>query len=95
MARVVKTSQLRKSESEKGRMTWWDFFNTAAGAVSLMGFIIAVVLGVVSWRSTRATNQLIARGDARTQEIRAQMDARAERMHGETLAVLERIDARA
>ena len=47
-------------------MIWWDFFHTAAGAVSLMGFIIAVVLGVVSWRSTRATNQLIARGDART-----------------------------
>jgi hypothetical protein len=54
-------------------MTWWDFFNTAAGAASLMGLVLGVVLGVVSWRSTRATLTVLDR-----------MDQRAEARHRET-----------
>jgi hypothetical protein len=66
----------------------WDWFNTAAGAASLMGLILAVILGVVSWRLTRATDALIERTSARTQELMA---------HGtsETKAILERMDQQA
>jgi hypothetical protein len=35
----------------------WDWFNTAAGAASLMGFILAVILGLVSWCISRATDR--------------------------------------
>ena len=69
-------------------MTWGDFFNTAAGAASLMGLVLGLVLGVVSWRSTRATHQLIARGDAQTQTL-------LREIHTDTLAVLNAIDQRA
>jgi hypothetical protein len=30
-------------------MNWYDWFNMAAGASSLMGLILAAILGVVSW----------------------------------------------
>lgn len=88
----------------------WDFFNTAAGAASIMGLIIAAVLGVVSWRSTQATDRLIrtgkadtdrliAEGEARTQallvEMRASTAATLAQMHTETQQTLDRIDARA
>jgi hypothetical protein len=70
----------------------WDWFNTTAGAASLMGFILAVILGLVSWRISRATDRLIAQshretqalmaqGDARTHEILARMDERTTRMN--------------
>ena len=65
-------------------MSGWDFFNTAAGAASLMGLVLGLVLGVVSWRSTRATLTVLER-----------MDQRADERHRETLTVLDRIDARA
>ena len=73
-------------------MNWWEWFNTAAGAASLMGLILGVVLGMVSWRISRATDKLIlqnsrdthaliVQGDARTQDILARMDERTTRMN--------------
>ena len=41
-------------------MNWWEwFFNTAAGAASLMSLILGGILGVVSWRIIRSTDKLI------------------------------------
>jgi hypothetical protein len=41
-------------------MSWWEwFFNTAAGAASLMSLILGGILGTVSWRISRATDKLI------------------------------------
>lgn len=66
----------------------WEWFNTAAGAASLGGLILAAILGAVSWRISRATDRLISQGDAHTQAILAEMDARHT-------ALLERMDQRA
>jgi hypothetical protein len=85
---LVKIGRAGHATAAQRRGMTWDFFNTAAGAASLMGLIIAVVLGVVSWRSTRATNQLIAEGDAHTQRL-------IREVHADTLASQERLEARA
>jgi hypothetical protein len=74
-------------------MSWWEwFFNTTAGAASLISLILGGILGVVSWRISRSTDKLItqsytetrtliAEGDARTQDILARMDERTARMN--------------
>jgi hypothetical protein len=74
-------------------MSWWEwFFNTAAGAASLMSLILGGILGVVSWRISRTTDKLITQshtetrmliteGDARTQDILVHMDERTARMN--------------
>lgn len=74
-------------------MSWWAwFFNTTAGAASLMSLILGGILGLVSWKISRATDKLItqshtdtrtliAQGDARTQDILARMDDRTTRMN--------------
>jgi hypothetical protein len=74
-------------------MSWWEwFFNTAAGAASLMSLILGGILGVVSWRISRSTDKLITHGrdsthalikemHADTQRTLAQMDERTTRMN--------------
>jgi hypothetical protein len=74
-------------------MRWWEwFFNTAAGAASLMSLILGSILGVVSWRISRSTDKLITHGrdstqmlikevHADTQRTLAQMDERTTRMN--------------
>ena len=74
-------------------MSWWEwFFNTSAGAASLMSLILGGILGVVSWRISRSTDKLIAHGrdstqalikevHADTQRTLAQMDERTTRMN--------------
>jgi hypothetical protein len=38
-------------------MMSWEWFNTAAGAASLMSLILGAILGLVSWRISNATNK--------------------------------------
>jgi tellurite resistance protein len=41
-------------------MSWWAwFFNTTAGAASIMSLILGAILGFVSWRISLATDKLI------------------------------------
>jgi hypothetical protein len=69
-------------------MNWTDWFNTAAGAASLMGLVLAVILGAVSWRITRATDQLIKSTSEGTQTLISQTTAN-------TQTILERMDQQA
>lgn len=70
-------------------MTWWGWwFNTAAGGASLMGLILAVVLGFVSWKISQATDKLIKSTSDGTQAI-------IERPTTNTQAILERMDQQA
>ena len=73
-------------------MSWSEWFNTAAGGASLMGLILAGILGMVSWQISRATDKLITHGrdstqalikevHADTQRTLAQMDDRTTRMN--------------
>jgi hypothetical protein len=66
-------------------MGWWEWFNTAAGAASLVGLVPAAILGAVSWRISRATDRLISQGDANTQAILREMQTA-------TRALLDRMD---
>jgi hypothetical protein len=66
----------------------WDWFNTAAGAASLMGVILAGILGVVSWRISQATDKLIASTAKDTQTLITQTTTN-------THTLLERMDQRA
>jgi len=69
-------------------MSWWEWFNTAAGGASLMGLIVASILGVVSWRISQATDRLIQRTSEGTQTL-------IDRTTANTQAMLERMDQRA
>jgi hypothetical protein len=66
----------------------WDVFTAIAGGASVAGLVLGVILGGVSWRLSRQTDQLIRDSAAHTQELIAQV-------HAETLTVLDRIDQRA
>jgi hypothetical protein len=66
----------------------WEWFNTAAGAASLMGLILAVILGLVSWRISRATDRLIQQSHQDTRALINQTSAN-------TQGILERMDQRA
>jgi hypothetical protein len=72
----------------EGALMGWEWFNTAAGAASLMSLILGAILGVVSWRISKATNTLITSTSAGTQAV-------LERVTTNTHAVLERMDQRA
>jgi len=70
-------------------MTWWGWwFNTAAGGASLLGLMLAVVLGFVSWKISQATDTLMKRTSDGTQAI-------IERPTTNTQAILERMDQQA
>jgi len=77
----------------------WAFFNTAAGAASLMGLTLAAVLGVVSWRISRATDKLIVQGRDSTQTLIKEVHAETERtlagMDSRWQQAWERADQRA
>ena len=66
----------------------WEWFNTVAGAVSLMSLILGGILGLVTWRITQATDKLI---------IQSHTDTRAliRDVHAETQRTLDRMDQRA
>jgi hypothetical protein len=66
----------------------WEWFNTAAGAASLMSLILGAILGLVSWRISHATNKLIMSTSGGTQTLIAKTTENTE-------AVLERMDQRA
>lgn len=76
-------------------MSWWEWFNTAAGAASLGSLILGAILGVVSWCLSRGTDRLIETMDARWRETWAGVDARTEQARASTAAILERMDQRA
>ena len=69
-------------------MNWWEWFNTAAGAASLMGLILAAVLGIVLWRISTATDKLIRSTSEGTQTLITQGNTN-------TQAILERMDQQA
>jgi hypothetical protein len=69
-------------------MTWEWFFNTSAGAASLMGLVLGAILGVVTWRLTKATDQLIKSTAEGTQLL-------IRDVHATTAQTLERMDQRA
>jgi hypothetical protein len=70
-------------------MSWWEwFFNTAAGAASLMSLILGDILGVVSWRISRSTDKLITSTSKDTQALATQTTVN-------TQTILERMDQRA
>jgi hypothetical protein len=82
-------------------MSWWEwFFNTAAGAASLMSLILGGILGVVSWRISRSTDKLITstskdtqalitQTTANTQTILERMDQRADERHREVIQAIQ------
>jgi hypothetical protein len=66
-----------------------EWFNTAAGAASLMGLVLGVVLGAITWlqnRDTkkilmemdRSTKVLVTDIDRSTKELLARMETNAE-----------------
>lgn len=79
-------------------MDWYAWFDTAAGAASLGGLVIDVILGLVTWRLTKATDQLIHEGNARPHQLLAEGEARTHNilhdMQAQTRALLERMDER-
>jgi tellurite resistance protein len=80
-------------------MNWWDWFNTAAGAASLMGLVLAVILGAVSWRITRATDKLIQSTSESTHTLIKSTSEGTQALISQTTAntqaVLERMDQQA
>lgn len=73
-------------------MSWWEWFNTAAGAASLGSLILAAILGTVTWVQTRATNKLIIEGREQTQAV---IERSTEQARASTAEILERMDQRA
>ena len=63
----------------------WEWFNTAAGAASLGSLILGVILGLVSWQISKATDKLIRSTAEGTQALVMQTTAN-------TQTILERID---
>ena len=63
----------------------WEWFNTAAGAASLGSLILGVILGLVSWQISKATDKLIRSTAEGTQTLVIQTTAN-------TQTILERID---
>jgi hypothetical protein len=51
-----------------------DWFNTAAGAASLMGLILGVVLGTVTWLQNRDTKKILVTMDTSTKALLRDMD---------------------
>jgi sensor histidine kinase YesM len=66
-------------------MSWWEWFNTAAGAASLGSLILGAILGVVSWRLSTATDRLIKSTSEGTHTLITQTTAN-------TQAILERMN---
>jgi hypothetical protein len=66
-------------------MSWWEWFQTGTGAITVVG----VILGVVTWLQNRATNKLISHGDAGTQAILARMNELAEDRHREVIQAIQ------
>jgi hypothetical protein len=67
-------------------MSWWEwFFNTTAGAASIMSLILGAILGVVSWRLNTATDRLIKSTSEGTHSLISQTTAN-------TQAILERMN---
>jgi hypothetical protein len=69
-------------------MSWWEWFNTAAGAASLGSLILGAILGLVSWRISTATDKLIRSTSEGTQTLITQTTAN-------TQTILERMDQQA
>ena len=63
----------------------WEWFNTAAGAASLGSLILGVILGLVSWQISQATDKLIRSTAEGTQALVMQTTAN-------TQTILDRID---
>ena len=81
-------------------MNWFDWFNTAPGAASLMGLILAAVLGVISWRisattdkliksTSEGTQALITQTTTNTQGILARMDQEANQRQREMMEAIQ------
>jgi hypothetical protein len=51
-----------------------DWFNTAAGAASLMGLILGLVLGAITWLQNRDTKTILAEMDRSTKALMTDMD---------------------
>jgi gas vesicle protein len=64
---------------------WW---HTAAGAASLMGLVLGVILGAVTWLQHRDTKRIL---DAMDRSTKAQLD----QMDRSTKALLERMETAA
>jgi tellurite resistance protein len=77
----------------------WEWFNTAAGAASLMGLVLAAILGAVSWRITRATDKLIQSTSEDTRILVKSTSEGTQTLISQTTAntqtILERIDQQA
>jgi len=51
-------------------MSCWEwFFNTTAGAASIMSLILGAILGFVSWRISLATDKLIKQSSEDTHTL--------------------------
>ena len=78
----------------------WEWFNTAAGAASLMGLVLGVILGAVTWLQSRDTKKILERMDTRnlahhaqTQAMLERMDRAAEQRDAALKALIERRNA--
>jgi uncharacterized membrane-anchored protein YhcB (DUF1043 family) len=75
---------------------WW---HTAAGAASLMGLVLGVILGAVTWLQHRDTKRILDAIDQRHKEQVERMAQRhkeqLERMDRRTKALLERMETNA
>jgi tellurite resistance protein len=81
-------------------MSWWEwFFNTAAGAASVMSLILGAILGFVSWRISKATDTLIKRSSEDTHTLIKSTSEGTQALITQTTAntqqVLERMDQQA
>jgi hypothetical protein len=65
-------------------MTWGELLNSVAVGASILG----AILGLVTWALSARTDRLLRAGAADTQRL-------IREVHTETLAVLDRMDARA
>jgi hypothetical protein len=69
-------------------MTKGDWFQVLAGAASIGGLIVAVVLGAITWWQNRVTTRLLADGHAATQmtlkDVHATTQETLKTMHSAT-----------
>jgi hypothetical protein len=60
---------------------WW---HTAAGAASLMGLVLGVILGAVTWLQHRDTKKILTEMEHSTKALLERMETAAEAGEGGT-----------
>ncbi len=79
-------------------MNWWDWFNTAAGAASLLGLWVTIAATILGWWWSRTANKVLTNTSGQTQGL---IDASSrqtkdliERTTANTHTILAQMDQR-